>query len=354
MTAANTPLNRRALIASGGAALSTLAALPGWSQTLEPLKAINPTRSVSSWPMWLAAEQGYFKKYGLDVTPSFAVHPVGVAGLISGEIQFTNYSLDDIAAAAARDPVLVIIGSILHRATFALMARGEVAKVEDLKGKRLGVGRVGDPPYHYTVALLKDYGMKANDVQWVPTGADASTRATMLLSGQLDAALVTPPAYYRLQQQGLQPLTVLQDHPNIVISVGNAYKKSWVATHPDLPDRVLRAQAEAVHRYYSDKTAAIAAYRKYDPNIAEADCARAYDEGVRAGILDRIPLVQKAAAEAVVERIGGDIPALKSFDFSLMVDNRPVRKLIAEGFFEKLYGPDIKAEQEKRLEAALP
>jgi hypothetical protein len=64
--------------------------------------------------------------------------------------------------------------------------------------------------------------------------------------------------------------------------------------------------------------------------------------------------VQKAAADAVIERIGGDIPAVKSFDFSQMVDNRPVRKLITEGFFVKLYGPDIKAEQDKKLEAALP
>ena len=115
--------NRRAFLATAGAGLSALPAFPAWPQTREALKAINPTRSGSSWPMWLAAEQGYFKKYDLDVTPTFGVHPVGIAGLIGGEIQFTNYSLDDVAAAASRDPVLVVIGSILHRASFALMAR---------------------------------------------------------------------------------------------------------------------------------------------------------------------------------------------------------------------------------------
>jgi len=347
-------LNRRAFMTTSCAAISTIATLPAWSQTLEQLKAINPTRSASSWPMWIAANQGYFKKYGLKVTPTFGVHPIGVAGLISGEIQFSNYSLDDIAATAVRDPVLVIIGSILHRATFALMARSEFQKVEDLKGKRVGVGRLGDPPYHYTVGLFKDYGLKPGDVQWIPTGTDASARVTMLLSGQMDAALVAPPAYYRLEQQGLKPLTLFQDHPNIVITVGNTYKKSWVAANPDVPERVLRAQAEAVRSFYNDKTAAVLTYRKYDPSISEADCGRAYDETIRAGVLDRIPLVQKAAADAVVDRIGNDIPAIKTFDFSQMVDNRSVRTLIAEGFFEKLYGPSIKAEQAKKLEAALP
>jgi ABC-type nitrate/sulfonate/bicarbonate transport system substrate-binding protein len=347
-------LNRRAFMTTGCVAISAMATLPAWSQTLNPLKAVNPTRSASSWPMWLAANGGYFRKYGLEVAPTFGVHPVGIAGLVSGEVQLTNYSLDDVAATAVRDPVLIIYGSILHHGTFALMARSEFHKVEDLKGKRVAVGRVGDPPYHYTVGLIKDYGLKASDIQWVPTGTDAAARITMLVSGQVDAALTPPPAYYRLEQQGLKPLTLMQDHPSIVITVGNTYKKSWVADHPDVPERVLRAQGEAVHCFYTDKAAAIAAYRKFDPSISEADCARAYDDTERANILDRIPLVQKQATDAVIERIGGDVEAVNTFDFTKMIDNRPVRKLIAEGFFEKLYGPQINAEQNKTLEAAYP
>jgi ABC-type nitrate/sulfonate/bicarbonate transport system substrate-binding protein len=353
MTATRTFLDRRAfLMYCGAAAMAVGPAVPANSQAAAKLKAINPTRSVTSWPMWLAIEGGYFAKYGLEVTPTFGVHPVGIAGLISEEIQFTNYALDDNAAASARDPVLMVIGSILHRSSFALMARAELKSVQDLKGKRMGVGRVGDPPYHYTVALFKEYGMKAGDVQWVPTGADASTRVTMLISGQIDAALITAPAWYRLEQQGLKPLTLLEDHESIVSTVGNTYKKSWLAKNSDVPERVLRAQAEAVHRLYNDKPAAIAAYRKHDPSISEVDVARVHDNVLRVGLLDRIPLTQANAVAAVIDRIGADIPAVKTFDFNRLIDNRPVRKLIEEGFFEKLYGPGIKAEQERKLKAA--
>ena len=353
MTAARAVLDRRTFLASCGvAAMAASAGIPANSQAAVKLKAVNPTRSASSWPMWLAAEAGYFAKYGLEVTPTFGVHPVGIAGLMSEEIQYTNYSLDDTAAASARDPVLMVIGSVLHRGSFALMARAEFKSVQELKGKRFGIGRVGDPPYHYTVGLFKDYGMKAGDVQWVPTGADASARVTMLISGQIDAALITPPSWYRLELQGLRPLTLLEDHESMVVTVGNTYKKSWLAKHSDVPERVLRAQAEAVHRLYSDKQAAIAAYRKYDPSISEADTARVYDNVVRVGLLDRIPLIQTSAVTAVIDRIGADIPAVKAFDFNRLIDNRPVRMLIDEGFFEKLYGPGIKAEQDKKLKAA--
>ncbi len=344
-------IGRRSLLAGAAA---TFAIGPGGAraQAKTKLKGINPTRSASSWTMWLAKEGGYYDKYGLDVTPEFGVHPVGIAGLISGDVQFTNYSLDDVSAASMRDPVLTMVGSLLHKGSFALMTRPEIASVEALKGKRIGVGRVGDPPYHYTVGLIKDYGLKSGDIQWVPTGTDASARVTMLISGQIDAALITPPSWYRLEAQGMKPLTLLEDHPNTVLTVGNVYKKTWVAQNPDVPERVLRAQGEAVHRFYTDKTAAVAAYRKYDPSVSQVDVERVYDNAVRVNIIDRIPLLQRVAGDAVVDRIGADLPALKSFDFQSIIDNKPVRKMIEEGFFEKLYGPSIKAEQEAKLKGA--
>ncbi len=344
-------IDRRSLLA-GAAALSAFGPVGALAQAKTKLKGINPTRSSSSWTMWLAKEAGYYEKYGLEVTPEFGVHPVGIAGLISGDVQFTNYSLDDVSAASMRDPVLTVIGSLLHKGSFALMARPDIPNVEALKGKRIGVGRVGDPPYHYTVGLIKDYGMKSGDIQWVPTGTDASARVTMLISGQIDAALITPPSWYRLEAQGMKPLTLLEDHESTVLTVGNVYKKTWVAQNPDVPERVLRAQGEAIHRFYTDKGAAIAAYRKYDPSVSQADLERVYANTVRVSIIDRIPLMQKVAGEAVVDRIGADLPALKTFDFQSIIDNKPVRKMIDEGFFEKLYGPSIKAEQDKKLKGA--
>jgi ABC-type nitrate/sulfonate/bicarbonate transport system substrate-binding protein len=343
---------RRQVLAAGAAAAVT-SLIPGRARAKSAaLRVINPTRSSSSWPIWIAKEAGLFQKYGFDVTPQFGVHPVGIAGLVSGEIQFTNYSLDDVAAAAVRDPILVVMGSILHRGAFAVMARKEITTIQGLKGKRFGVGRVGDPPYHYTSGLLRSYGLRPNDVQWVPTGTDAAARVTMLLTGQLDASLITSPAWYRLEQQGLAPLALLEEHESVVITAGYTFRKSWVASNPDAPERLLRALGEAVHRLYLDKPTAVAAYRKYDPSASEGDTERLYDNVKRSLLVDRIPLVQKTAPTAVVERIGPDISAVRTFDFKQMIDNSVARKLVAEGFYEKLYGAEIKAEQDRKLSGA--
>jgi ABC-type nitrate/sulfonate/bicarbonate transport system substrate-binding protein len=320
------------------------------AQTPRSLRAIYPTRSSSSWAFYIAREAGIYAKHGLDVKLDFGVHPVGLAGLVSGEVHFTNYSVDDTAAAALRDAnAFVVYSSILSKASFALMAKPEFATVESLKGKRMGCGRVGDPPYHYTVGLIKKFGLKAGDLQWVPTGTDASARAQMLVAGQLDAALITPPAYYSLEARGLRKITTLMEHPELGIFTGLTMRRSYAVANPDVPEKLLRAHAEAIRLFHADKKSAVEIYRKYDPAPGQAEAERVYDDTVAAKALDRVPVMPKWAAESAADRLSADLPAARTFDYQKIMDMSLVRKLIAEGFYEQLFGEGVKAEQEKAL-----
>jgi len=324
---------------------------PAGAQALHKLTVVFPTRSAASWPMFCAKEGGFYEKYGLNVDLKFGVHPTGLAGLVSGDVHMTNPSLDQVAAAALRDPsVLVAMASMLNKGTFALLARPEIASVEALKAKRFGIGRVGDPPYWYTVSLIKEYGLKPSDVQWVPTGADANTRAAMLLAGGIDAALLTSPAWFALESKGLKVLTQLEDHDVPTCTVFT-FKRSWIVANPDVPARIIRAQVEALKRFYEDKAFAIDTYLKYDP-LSKADAERVYDTYKRKDLFDRVPLVPKVAAAAALERLIADIPAARNFNMQQAIDMREVRTLIAEGFFERLFGPEIKNEQDRKLKDA--
>jgi ABC-type nitrate/sulfonate/bicarbonate transport system substrate-binding protein len=321
------------------------------AQPLKKLTVVFPTRSAGSWPMFCAKEGGCYEKYGLDIDLEFGVHPTGLAGLVSGDVQMTNPSLDQLAAAALRDPtVLVGMASTVNKATFALMARPEIPNVETLKGKRIGVGRLGDPPYWFTVSLFKDYGLKASDVQWVPTGADANGRAAMLLAGAVDAALLTAPSWFSLEGKGLKVLTQLEDHDSVVACTVYTFKRSWVAANPDLPIRIIQAQAEGIKRFSDDKAFAIDAYLKYDP-IGKADAERLYAPFKTKSLFDRVPLVPRTGADAAIERLVDDAPAARTFDMQKTLDMSAVHKLIKDGFFEKVFGPDIKSEQDRKLQA---
>src|SRR6185295_19513478 len=121
--------------------------------------AINyPTRSAGSWPMFIAKEGGYYRKYGLDVDLVFGAGNIGVAMIASGEAVMTNSSMEQALQASSRDGSLVSMGSMLNKGPFSLMAAKDINTVKDLKGKRLAVSALGDAPYNYTIALLGKFG----------------------------------------------------------------------------------------------------------------------------------------------------------------------------------------------------
>src|ERR1700691_2726011 len=121
-------MNRRTVLALPFAALATRTfAPPLFGQS--PLQKITinyPNRSGSNWPLFLAKDGGYYQKYGLDTTLVFGVHPAGVAMVVSGEAQMTNYSLETAMQAMARDGSLETVGSPLNKAIFALIARKDI------------------------------------------------------------------------------------------------------------------------------------------------------------------------------------------------------------------------------------
>jgi ABC-type nitrate/sulfonate/bicarbonate transport system substrate-binding protein len=313
-----------------------------------------PTRSGASWPLFIAKEGGYYQKYGLDASLVFANHPAGVAMVISGEAQMTSYSLESAMQASAKDNSLVMIGNSLSKAVFALVARKEFSTVKDLKGKRIAVSQLGDPPYNYGIALLKKFGLSSRDVQWVPIGTDVNGRVGALQSGRVDATLLTAPAYFKLETTGYKTLANLADYDDIFASTMYLMKKSTITSNPRLPELLIKAHAEAIKRFYDDKPFAVKAYQVYDPQSRE-DVERFYDIYAKGNLFERVPYVLAPAFTSVIEQQSDPqlAASMKAVDYRRAVDNGTVDRLVKEGFFEKLFGPGIKTEQERKAKLAL-
>src|SRR5437667_6137713 len=173
-----------------------------FAQELKKVAAMYGARSGASWPLWMAKEGGYYRKYGMDVEMVFGVHPAPIAAILSGYAVMTSTGSDPGVLAVAQAASLVLTGSFLNKGTFALVAAKNLTSMQQLAGKKIGVGRVGDPPYYFSISLLEKFGLSVKDIQWVSTGVDAATRAAALQSGQIDAALVTAPSYFRLEAAG--------------------------------------------------------------------------------------------------------------------------------------------------------
>jgi ABC-type nitrate/sulfonate/bicarbonate transport system substrate-binding protein len=351
------PVNhQRRVLLCGSAAAAAGALLPGrqaQAQTLQKVTLAYPTRSGASWPMFMAKEAGYYAKYGLDVDLVFGIHPAGIAMLTSGEAQMANYGIDPVMNAATKDSTFVAMGSSLNKGSFGFISRKGIKRGQDLKGMKIGVGRVGDTPYHYTVSMLKKWNIGPRDVTWVPSGADAAGRVATLAAGQVDAALLTTPSFFRLIDDGaFNNLAYISEFPDIFVSTVYLFRKSYVAQNPTVAENLIKAHAEAIKRFYDDKITAIKAYSSNIRGETPVDTARVYDLYRKDNLLDRIPFVLKGAISSGIERDGDANPQLKTFDFNKLVDNSVVLRLVREGWFEKLYGPSVKAEQDRKLKEA--
>lgn len=302
-------------------------------------------RSGASWPLWIAKDAGLYARHGLDVELVYAVHPGPIAAIISGHAAMTSAGSDPALLAAAKDPSLVVLGGFMNKGSFAMIGSKGAADMKQLAGKRIGVGRVGDPPYHMAISLLRKYGMTARDVQWVSIGVDAAARAAALQTGQVDAALITAPAYFRLQTAGLPVLAVLLDHEDIYVSTYYLFRREALTRERPMAMGFIKAHAEAIKRFYDDKPFATATMIKHGGTRNAEDAERVYELFQKARVLEPVPYALKGSVDAVVQRQGAE---LKSADLARMIDNSLVDQLVAETYFEKLFGASIRDEQQRK------
>ena len=329
-----------------------LAAVCMASAQTPPLQKITinyATRTGTSWPLYIAKEAGYFQKYGLDVDIAFAVHPAGIAMVISGEAAMTNYPLEQAMMAGSKGGSLTIVASPYRKSLFALMAGKNIAGVRDLKGKTLGVSQIGDAPYNYAVGLLSKFGLTPRDVQWVPIGTDVNGRAAALVSGRVDATMITAPVYFKLEERGFKSLANTSDYDDIYAPTVYVFRKATIAANPKLPELLIKAHTEAIKRFYEDKDFALKAYVKYTPEDLN-DLGRVYDRYAKTNTFERVPYVLTPSVQYMIDHAidAQSAAQMKSFDFRTIIDNSYVERLVREGYFEKLFGPGIKEEEERK------
>jgi hypothetical protein len=91
----------------------------------------------------------------------------------------------------------------------------------------------------------------------------------------------------------------------------------------------------------------------YDKQSA-ADVGRFYDTHAKGNLFQRVPYVLTRAVQSVIDQQTDPqmLQLMKGFDYRKVVDNSTVARLVKQGFFEKLFGPSIKAEEEQKAKLA--
>jgi NitT/TauT family transport system substrate-binding protein len=139
-----------------------------------PLTAFYTAHVVSMAPMWIANETGLFKKHGADVRLVFiGSGPIGTTSILAGETDIGIIGgFAPIRAILGGAKNLVIVGQSKHAMVGAIVGKKEITGVQDLRGKRLGIDRIGSNPDMYSQAALARFQIDPlKDLSYVQMGS---------------------------------------------------------------------------------------------------------------------------------------------------------------------------------------
>jgi NitT/TauT family transport system substrate-binding protein len=226
-------------------------------------------------PAWIAKEAGIFEKNGLDVQLIyFTGGTTAVLALVSGEVPICQVAGPAIVNSALGGADIIMVAGGATSIDYWLMSRPEIKKAEQLKGGSVGISNFGAAADFVTRYALDKIGLApGKDVSIVQVGG-ISDRLAAVLTGRIQATVLSPPVSFIGQRKGLN---ILAD----VAKLGLAFQYTGVATsrrftreQPEIVRRYVRSEVEAVQRIYTDKQTSLQVLRKYfrgnvDPDLLE-------------------------------------------------------------------------------------
>ena len=288
-------------------------------------------------PPWIAREAGIFNKHGLDV--EVIATPTGVEGmnaLIAGEVQFLQISGGTSASAALGGADVMVVGTTLESLVQSLMARPEIDKAEQLKGKTLGITRFGTSIDVGARLALRHFGLvPEKDVAIVQVGGMESMVAA-LQSNRIQAGILSYPAITQALKLGHHTLLEVASLGIPYAFTGMTTRGRLIRDDADLVRRYMMAQIEAIARAKRDKNLALKVMGKYLRTANPAALAESYDIDVQKYML-RVPLTTVEAMKSVLDDLATRTPKAKDADPKKFFDDSFVRQIQASGFIDGLY-----------------
>ena len=298
---------------------------------------IHSARTMSQSMPWIAEEAGLFKKYDLDFQLVFiSSASLVTAAMLSGdgEVAITGGE-STIRTYAQGVTDFVFIASAKNTLTHSILGKPEIKSPEALKGKKLGLTRLGSNSHYFVIQALRKHGMEPTDVNIIQTGGQVENLAA-LLSGNVDAATMTGPSGgSRAAAQGFRYVVYGPDLRIPFAAATLVTRRSVMRARPPVIEKFVRVMAEAVKLMFTDKELTYKVLGKQlrinDRKLLDA----AYDEEIK--VMEPRLEFKAESFQAIIDETGRVDPRAKKLKPQDFVDRTVLDKLEKTGFFDKLW-----------------
>lgn len=203
-------------------------------------------------PLWLAKDAGLYAREGLDVEQITIQGNPAVASLVAGEIDLLYCIPHNVISAMAGGADLQFIASVYNRMQYRIVAAPGIERVEQLKGKMIGIARLHDVAHFYVRLALKKYAMNADqDVRFLSTGGQAD-RTLALKNGRVQASILNPAYALTLERDGFKTILDLETLGFPVVGNMTSARRAFLKDKRPLAVRYVRALAASMKKIHDD------------------------------------------------------------------------------------------------------
>jgi len=221
---------------------------------------------------------------------------------------------------------IVAVGGTANRPYHRLFVQTEINRLEELRGKSLGVTRFGSITDNLSRILLRKYGLEGavNVRQMGGTIEVSAAFQNRLIAGAVTSEMrVTPPSQakilVRLVDMGI-PYSM-----NMI-----AVQREYYRRNPAAVESMVRAYVDGLAFMHRNKEQALKIIAKYARLNDAKLIDQFYDDAIT--YLDRVPRAEPEAVQTILEFMGKKGVPVETFQ-----DNAIVDKLTREGFFDKIF-----------------
>jgi NitT/TauT family transport system substrate-binding protein len=292
-----------------------------------------PSLAFTQSHIWVAKEQGLFKKYGLDVDPIFLRGgQVATQALAAGEPPIVN--VGTVIQANLTGYNLVLVASMENKFYQLVFVRPGITSLEQLKGKKLGISGFGSITHYAAQILLKHLNFEVNkDVVLVAGGPDAE-RLGAMSAGTIDASFFNLSTAPIARKMGFVDLLQIADLGVEVQGNGLATSRAYLKSNRDTVKNAMKGYLEGIHFIHANKAESQKVFAKYmrtnDPAVLESS----YQNYVKT--IPKRPVFTLKGIQFILDMLAPQMPQAKSAKPEQFFDASLMNELEKEGFFVEL------------------
>src|SRR5919201_3722434 len=222
---------------------ATAAPQPASAQ-LMAIKAAYPQATSVQGAAFVAKEQGFFARHGLDVELNRVGGPAQAAAMLAGELQFGMMGANEVASAVLNGGPLVMLATCSDLPVFSLYADKKYTSVQELNGQSIGITQAGASTDAAARIFLKHFDM-SDKVHLVASGGTIPGVLAAMETGVVAGGIVSPPTTQKAEEEGYRELVngvrlgVPMNHSGVAVN------KNYLKDHPDQVREFLSAYLEA-------------------------------------------------------------------------------------------------------------